>query len=57
MTAAALALAQLHRIVDALDARDQQRRGFLPHVPIPDDAELRRIAEVAIAMLSKEAMK
>lgn len=45
------ASSQLRLIVDALDAREQQRRGHESHVPLPTDAELRRMAEIALGHL------
>lgn len=52
------ALHQIHaaavafrRIIDALDAREQERRGYVAHVPVPTDRELRAIAESGLAQL------
>ena len=42
---------QLRLIVDAIDARDQQARGFPSHVPIPTDADLKRFAQIGLAHL------
>lgn len=47
--AIAAAIAQLHLLQAALDARDQQRRGF--EGPVPSDADLRRYCENALAQL------
>lgn len=45
------ASAQLLRIINALDARLQQARGHESHVPLPTDAELRQMAELALGHL------
>lgn len=45
------AVDQLRLIVDAIDAREQHRRGYASHVPAPTDAELRLFAQIAIKQL------
>ncbi len=52
--AIAAARDQLHLVLDALDAREQQRRGHESHVPIATDAQLRARVENALRLMGGE---